>query len=61
MFKILLRAIGVRSALWQVCVRVLVPATFLLFIIRLAGRCAAPVLIGFKTSFNEEDLYANGA
>jgi len=29
--------------------------------IRLAGRCAAPALLGFKDSFNEDDLYANGA
>ena len=50
-----------KLALWQVCARVLAPATSLLAMIRLAGRCAAPALLGFKTSFNEDDLYANGA
>ncbi|MEI6178916.1 MAG: IS1634 family transposase [Verrucomicrobiota bacterium] len=49
-----------RLALWQICARVLAPATSLLAMIRLAGRCAAPALLGFKASFNEDDLYANG-
>ncbi|MCX6874258.1 MAG: IS1634 family transposase [Verrucomicrobia bacterium] len=49
-----------KLALWQVCARVLAPATSLLAMIRLAGRCAAPALLGFRTSFNEDDLYANG-
>jgi hypothetical protein len=50
-----------RLALWQVCARVLAPATSLLAMVRLAGRCVAPALLGFKASFNEDDLYANGA
>jgi hypothetical protein len=33
-----------KLALWQVCARVLAPATSLLAMIRLAGRCAAPAL-----------------
>ncbi len=49
-----------RLALWQVCARVLSPATSLLAMIRLAGSCAAPALLGFKNPFNEDDLYANG-
>lgn len=50
-----------KLALWQVCARVLAPATSLLAMIRLAGRCAAPAVLGFKIPFNEDDLYANGA
>lgn len=49
-----------RLALWQVCARVLAPATSLLAMVRLAGNCAAPAVLGFKASFNEDDLYANG-
>ena len=49
-----------RLALWQVCARTLSPATSLLGMIRLASRCAAPALLGFKQSFNEDNLYANG-
>ena len=58
------RALGgcddARLALWQVCARVLSPRTSLLAMIRLAGKCAAPALLGFKVPFNEDDLYANG-
>lgn len=49
-----------KLALWQVCARVLSPATSLLAMIRLAGSCAAARLLGFKTPFNEDDLYLNG-
>ena len=49
-----------KPALWQVCARVLSPATSLLAMIRLAGSCAAARLLGFKTPFNEDDLYLNG-
>ncbi len=49
-----------RLALWQVCARVLKPATSLLAMVRKAGTCAAPALLGFKDPFNEDDLYANG-
>lgn len=50
-----------KLALWQVCARVLSPATSLLAMIRLASRCAASRLLGFHQSFNEDDLYANGS
>jgi hypothetical protein len=50
-----------KLALWQVCARVLSPATSLLAMIRLAGSCAAARLLGFKTPFNEDDLYLNGS
>lgn len=50
-----------KLALWQVCARVLSPATSLLAMIRLAGTCVAASLLGFKDPFNEDDLYANGA
>lgn len=49
-----------RLALWQVLARVLSPATSLLAMVRLAGTCAAAVLLGMKDPFNEDDLYANG-
>ena len=49
-----------KLVLWQVCARALSPATSLLGMIRLAGSCAAARLLGFKDSFNEDDLYANG-
>jgi hypothetical protein len=58
------RALGgcndARLALWQVCARVLAPRISLLGMVRLAGKCAAPALLGFKVPFNEDDLYANG-
>lgn len=50
-----------KLALWQVCARVLSPATSLLAMIRLAATCVAASLLGFKDPFNEDDLYANGA
>ena len=50
-----------KLALWQVCARVLSPATSLLAMIRLAGSCAAARLLGFKSPFNEDDLYLNGS
>lgn len=50
-----------KLALWQVCARVLSPATSLLAMIRLAATCVAASLLGFKEAFNEDDLYANGA
>lgn len=50
-----------KLALWQVLARVLAPATSLLGMIRLAATCTAARLLGIKTSFNEDDLYANGA
>ena len=50
-----------KLALWQVCARALSPATSLLAMIRLASRCAASSLLGFRQSFNEDDLYANGS
>lgn len=49
-----------KLALWQVCARVLSPATSLLAMIRLAATCIAASLMGFKEPFNEDDLYANG-
>ena len=59
------KALGVsdeaKLALWQVVARALSPATSLLAMIRLAGTCAAASLLGFKNSFNEDDLYDNGA
>ena len=50
-----------RLALWQVCARVLSPATSLLGMIRLAATNLAAGLLGFKEAFNEDDLYQNGA
>ena len=50
-----------KLTLWQVLARTLSPATSLLAMVRLAGTCAAPSLLGFKAPFNEDDLYANGA
>ena len=50
-----------KLALWQVLARTLSPATSLLAMVRLAGTCAAPSLLGFKAPFNEDDLYTNGA
>jgi len=50
-----------RLALWQVCARVLSPATSLLAMIRLAASCAAAGILGIKVAFNEDDLYANGS
>lgn len=49
-----------KLALWQVVARVLSPATSLLAMIRLAGTCCASSVLGFKDSFTEDDLYANG-
>lgn len=50
-----------RLALWQILARTLAPASSLLAMVRLAGACAAPSLLGFKAPFDEDDLYANGA
>ena len=48
-------------ALWQVLARVLSPGTSLLGMVRLASGCAAAGVLGWKESFTEDHLYANGA
>jgi transposase len=45
---------------WQVLARVLRPGTSLLAMVRLATHCAAAALLGWRRSFTEDDLYANG-
>jgi hypothetical protein len=64
-------ALGIKQALgvtypaqlsyWQVLARVLRPGTSLLAMGRLATTCAAASLLGWRRSFTEDDLYANGA
>jgi hypothetical protein len=46
---------------WQVLARVLRPGTSLLAMVRLATTCAAAAILAWRRSFNEDDLYANGA
>jgi transposase len=46
---------------WQVLARVLRPGTSLLAMVRLATTCAAAALLGWRRTFTEDDLYANGA
>ena len=46
---------------WQVLARVLRPGTSLLAMVRLATTCAAAAILGWRRSFTEDDLYANGA
>jgi hypothetical protein len=46
---------------WQVLARVLRPGISLLAMVRLAASCAAAALLGWRRSFTEDDLYANGA
>jgi transposase len=46
---------------WQVLARVLRPGTSLLAMVRLAGTCAAAALLGWRLTFTEDDLYANGS
>jgi hypothetical protein len=46
---------------WQVLARVLRPGTSLLAMVRLATTCAAAAILGWRRSFSEDDLYANGA
>jgi hypothetical protein len=48
-------------AYWQVLARLVRPGTSLLGMVRLASRCAAAGLLGWRHSFTEDDLYANGA
>jgi len=65
------RQLGIQKALgvtreaelsyWQVLARVLRPGTSLLAMVRLAASCAAAALLGWRRSFTEDDLYANGA
>jgi len=45
---------------WQVLARVLRPGISLLGMVRLAGSCAAAALLGWRRTFTEDDLYANG-
>ena len=45
---------------WQVLARVLRPGSSLLAMVRLATTCAAAALLGWRRSFTEDDLYANG-
>lgn len=58
------KALGVTDeaalAYWQVLARVLVPATSLLAMVRLATTCAAAAILGWRRSFSEDDLYTNG-
>jgi transposase len=46
---------------WQVLARVLRPGTSLLAMVRLAGTCAAAAMLGWRLTFTEDDLYANGS
>jgi Transposase DDE domain len=46
---------------WQVLARVLRPRTSLLAMVRLVASCAAAGMLGWRRSFTEDDLYANGA
>src|SRR5512136_2522610 len=46
---------------WQVLARVLRPGTSLLAMVRLATTCAAAALLGWRRTFTEDDLYANGS
>lgn len=46
---------------WQVLARVLHPGTSLLAMVRLASTGAAAALLGWRRTFTEDDLYANGA
>jgi len=46
---------------WQVIARVLRPGTSLLAMVRLASTCAAAAILGWRLSFTEDDLYANGS
>ena len=46
---------------WQVLGRVLRPGTSLLAMVRLASSCAAAAILGWRQTFTEDDLYANGA
>jgi hypothetical protein len=46
---------------WQVLARVLRPGTSLLAMVRLVASCAAAALLGWRRTFTEDDLYANGA
>ena len=59
------KALGVTRAAelayWQVLARVLRPGISLLAMVRLASACAAAALLGWRRTFNEDDLYANGA
>ena len=61
----ILKALGssrdAKLALWQVLARVLSPATSLLGMVRLASTCPVTSLLGLEGSFNEDDLYSNGA
>jgi len=59
------KALGVTAAaqlgLWQVVARVLEPGVSLLAMVRLAGRCAAAAVLGWKMAFTEDHLYRNGS
>jgi len=59
------QALGVTPAAelayWQVLARVLRPGSSLLAMVRLATRCAAAALLGWRHPFTEDELYANGA
>jgi hypothetical protein len=59
------QALGVTPAAalsyWQVLARVLRPGLSLLAMVRLARGCAAAALLGWRQTFTEDDLYANGA
>lgn len=46
---------------WQVLARVLHPGTSLLAMVRWAAAGAAAAILGWRRSFTEDDLYANGA
>ena len=46
---------------WQVLARVLSPGSSLLAMVRLATTCAASAVLGWKRTFTEDDLYANGS
>ena len=59
------KALGVtfqaQLSYWQVLGRVLRPGTSLLALVRLATKCAAAALLGWRQAFSEDDLYANGS
>jgi transposase len=59
------KALGVTReaelAYWQVLARVLRPGTSLLAMVRLARTCAAAAVLGWRLTFTEDDLYANGS
>jgi hypothetical protein len=59
------KALGVTDeaelSYWQVLARVLRPGTSLLAMVRLASVCAAAAILGWRRTFNEEDLYRNGS